>query len=95
MEFLTKSCLVTTQHASPITVQLYQTLAKRILIRTEWATGMQSYLPKVLVSCSCDYDIDNDGVDNIEDNCPRTPNSNQTDSDSDGLGDVCEESVFL
>ena len=46
MEFLTKSCPVTTQLALPIIVQLYQTLARRILIRTEWATGMRSYLPK-------------------------------------------------
>ena len=27
----------------------------------------------------------------MEDNCPRTPNTNQTDSDGDGLGDVCDD----
>ena len=42
-------------------------------------------------SFSCDYDTDNDGIDNMEDNCPRTPNTNQTDSDGDGLGDVCDD----
>ena len=34
-------------------------------------------------------DIDNDGVLNERDNCPKKANSDQKDSDRDGLGDVC------
>ncbi len=37
------------------------------------------------------YDDDHDGVENDEDNCPSVVNSDQTDSDSDGLGDACDE----
>lgn len=36
-------------------------------------------------------DADGDGVCNITDNCPVTPNANQMDSDGDGTGDVCDE----
>jgi len=35
-------------------------------------------------------DSDNDGVFDPTDNCPAAANANQVDSDSDGLGDVCD-----
>ena len=38
---------------------------------------------------SCD-DRDGDGLPDYADNCPYDSNSDQADSDSDGIGDVCE-----
>ena len=35
-------------------------------------------------------DVDGDGVENEADNCPAVPNANQSDQDSDGRGDVCD-----
>lgn len=40
-------------------------------------------------------DIDNDGVININDNCPCTANPNQKDTDGDGLGDVCDNCPII
>ncbi len=34
-------------------------------------------------------DQDHDGLVNNDDNCPRVPNPDQTDTDGDGLGDAC------
>jgi thrombospondin 2/3/4/5 len=35
---------------------------------------------------ACDPDIDNDGIPNKQDNCPRKANSDQKDRDGDGIG---------
>jgi hypothetical protein len=35
-------------------------------------------------------DGDDDGVENVLDNCPETPNSDQKDLDGDGIGNACE-----
>ncbi len=34
-------------------------------------------------------DIDADGIDDLNDNCPTLPNPDQSDSDGDGFGDAC------
>ena len=35
-------------------------------------------------------DTDGDGIPNINDNCPKLKNQDQLDSDSDGVGDLCD-----
>lgn len=35
-------------------------------------------------------DIDDDDICNATDNCPNTPNTDQTDTDNDGQGDICD-----
>ena len=39
---------------------------------------------------ACDLDDDNDGVDDVTDNCPGIANTLQEDADRDGLGDICD-----
>ncbi len=36
------------------------------------------------------HDVDGDGVADVADNCPNTPNAWQTDFDDDGSGDACD-----
>lgn len=36
------------------------------------------------------FDSDRDGVPDVRDNCPTTPNPDQKDSDRDGRGDACQ-----
>ncbi|RLE38926.1 hypothetical protein DRJ17_02405, partial [Candidatus Woesearchaeota archaeon] len=38
----------------------------------------------------CDPDDDNDGVLDVDDNCPKESNFDQADSDNDGIGDACD-----
>jgi hypothetical protein len=43
-----------------------------------------------LQDCDC-FDTDNDSVCDWADNCPQVYNPHQTDSDGDGIGNVCDE----
>jgi len=45
------------------------------------------------VSCVFNNDYDCDGIDNTKDNCPNTYNPNQTDTNHDGIGDVCSDDI--
>ncbi len=40
-------------------------------------------------------DADGDGIGDADDNCPNTPNPDQTDSDGDGVGDACDNCVYV
>ena len=42
-------------------------------------------------NCVVVTDSDDDGVDDVNDNCPDTANADQTDSDGDGAGDACDD----
>jgi hypothetical protein len=39
------------------------------------------------------FDLDGDGVPNVDDNCPADSNPDQADADTDGLGDACDNCV--
>jgi hypothetical protein len=38
----------------------------------------------------CDPDIDGDGFNNTDDNCPLVANPGQKDTNDDGVGDACD-----
>ena len=64
----------------------YQVIVKAISNSQERETGFELQI--------LSDDIDNDGILNVDDNCPETANPNQEDSDGDNIGDVCDQTPF-
>jgi hypothetical protein len=64
--------------------------SKRQLIRLWILQGAKnSECPDTIVD---DTDDDLDGIPNFQDNCPTTPNADQSDVDQDSIGDLCDDS---
>jgi len=53
------------------------------------AGRIQCWIMDVLFSWT-DTDVDNDGILNVDDNCPTVANMGQEDSDADTVGNVCD-----
>jgi hypothetical protein len=46
-----------------------------------------------IIGCSFNNDYDCDGITNTDDSCPNSYNPHQTDTDKDGIGDVCDDDI--
>jgi len=53
-------------------------------------TGTINYFTLEVCGLRPALDLDEDGVTNLNDNCPVTANEDQSDIDGDGLGDLCD-----
>ncbi len=52
--------------------------------------GGCDYATDCFYSSECDMDDDNDGIPDLQDNCPNNYNPDQSDYDNNGIGDVCD-----
>jgi hypothetical protein len=65
------------------------TITKSYPLTINAVSNTQSKSTNILLEVTSE-DVDNDGVKNDVDNCPETANSDQSDIDGDGIGDVCD-----
>jgi len=63
---------------------------KADLAATDFTGAQVSILLNITI-----FDMDGDGVIDLEDNCPEIPNGNQADLDGDGIGDVCDAELSI
>jgi len=63
----------------------------RFVVLRVWDNMGKSALGSKFMSVT----VDGDSVPTVDDNCPTVPNPEQTDTDGDGLGDVCDDETVL
>jgi len=61
-----------------------------IAVDTAGNIEIQDDVSETVTHVKTSPDDDNDGVPNVNDNCPQEWNPEQTDSDGNGIGDVCD-----
>lgn len=61
-----------------------------ILDQAAGDTGTVNYFTLEVCGLRPALDLDEDGITNVDDNCPLTANDDQSDIDGDGLGDLCD-----
>ena len=60
----------------------------------DWKTVLEVFYKLYnVVKCDFDNDYDCDWITNFDDNCPHEYNSNQTDTDTDWVWDVCDDDI--
>ncbi|MBW2194768.1 MAG: thrombospondin type 3 repeat-containing protein [Deltaproteobacteria bacterium] len=55
--------------------------------------GHDGLSPEIFIAYA-DSDSDGDGIGDMSDNCPSTPNPDQLETDGDGLGDLCDNCPY-
>lgn len=71
--------------------KLYQNIASRECdVATDPNYDEADEPPRLEIVLKTDSDSDGDGILDSEDNCPNKCNSQQIDTDYDGIGDVCD-----
>jgi len=59
------------------------------VVRPSVDQGVECDAPYI-ATIDCNFDFDDDGINNNLDNCPYVANADQINSDSDSLGDACD-----
>ncbi len=82
-------------------INLLITYLKQLTTKRKYALGgglIILFVAIVLSSfaiISKDTDRDDDGRDDLHDNCPLAANANQSDQDKDGIGDACDNCLTI
>jgi hypothetical protein len=82
---------VTSQSAGTCTITASQAGNTNFLAASDVARSFDVTNPAPPPPDDSDGDGDGDGILDSSDNCPVTTNGDQIDTDSDGLGDLCDE----
>ena len=81
----------TSCYDATIVIVIYMDINRMIFPRFFRSTLLILLMLAPLIHAVDIDDEDGDGIDYAEDNCPDIPNADQIDSDSDSLGNACDE----
>jgi len=62
----------------------------QVIVSSNEQGGITKILPVLVQNPDAELDTDEDGISDVNDNCPEHANADQADSDNDGLGNACD-----